>query len=177
MKDDSAPEAKEAQEHQADTAEDRAGHPMQVVAERVQGCGEALDQIVELSREMAGTCPCSTGRRHRRTGDIVEAPDHGAGHSVEVGPVGGEEPCLRQLDEIPEEAGASMLRNRKAMLMQTPISESVTINRATVPVLLATAPNRDLAASARKPSAVSTIHLTMLLTGCLALRIPPPVWR
>ena len=67
----------------------------------------------------------------------------------------------------------SMLRNWKAMLMQTPISESVTISRTIVPVLLATAPNWDSAASARKPSAVPTIQLTMLITSCLALRRYP----
>ena len=44
----------------------------------------------------------------------------------------------------------SMLRNWKAMLMQTPISDSVTISRTIVPVLLATAPNWDSAASAKE---------------------------
>jgi transposase len=81
-----------AEQHEADSAEDRAGHPVQIVADRVQILAELCDQPVELACKVCGSCPAAANRGDQGPGDIVEAPDHGVGHSVEVGPVEGEEP-------------------------------------------------------------------------------------
>src|SRR5690606_15181473 len=79
-------------------------------------------------------------------------------------------PIKVSLTRYQKNVAPSMLRNWNAILMQTPIRESVTISRTIVPVLLATAPNWDSAASARKLSAVPTIQLTTPITSCPELR-------
>ncbi len=134
--DDAGHEAKEAQEHEADAAEDRARHPVQVVTDGIQVLAELRDEIIELGGKVRGPCPAATDRGDQGPGDIVEPADNGIGDRVEVGPVEGKRPISVSLIRYQKKLAPSMLRNWKAMLMQTPISESVTISRTIVPVLL-----------------------------------------
>ena len=103
--DDAGHETKKAQKHQAYAAEDSSGHPVQVVADRVQVLAELRDQPIEFARKVGSPCPAAADRRDQGPCDIVEPADHSVGDRVEVGPIEREEAYQCQLDQAPEEAG------------------------------------------------------------------------